>query len=111
MARRSRNLTLRPRRMFSRGIPLRFAKAWGNRVFLSKPGQIGNRAFKVFGTGNSGFEVHSRVPGLTGNNTKFAVVVPAGAGAVASVVVTGSLATNNAVVTFNTATAGAGVNS
>lgn len=93
--------------MRTRGISDRVSRAWGNRVFLSAG--IGNRASKNFGTGNSAYQVFSRKPGTNGNSTTFRVVVPGGAGAAASVTTTGSFETNNATVTFNSATAGAGV--
>lgn len=94
--------------MLSRGISPRTSRAWAGRVFLSKAGMIGNRAFKTFGTGNSAYEVHSRKPGTAGNTTTFRVVV-AGVNTAASVVVTGAFETSNATVTFNAATNGSSV--
>jgi hypothetical protein len=97
-----RNLSLRHRRLLSRGLNPYNSRRWGVSVpFLSLG--VGNRASKTLGTGNSAFQVFSRQPGTLGNSTTFRVVV-AGASTPASVAVTGSFAAGTAAVTFNSAT-------
>lgn len=98
-------LSLQMRRALARGLNARTARAFGNRVTLSKvegSGGPGNRAYREVGSGNSRLGVFAKAPGTGGNSVTFAIVV-SGASTPLSIGVTGNAITVNSKTTAGSA--------